>query len=316
MSDYRLLGIERSASRVTINVLSEGSAEPTAIHGADWFSAVVGHSAPSDQPRGASRDPGPGVGIRAAVTGPTDAGGSIRCEVWWASPADASPGLVDLVPEAERIRIARLHRSADRGRALVGAALARLALGRQLGVDPTAVELARRCRCGSEHGKPRLVSGGGLDVSVSHSGPHIVVALVRGAEVGVDVEADDRRAGPPAPALLRLATTPAERGAWQHGWSRTEFLRTWVRKESVVKATGDGLSVPFAGFTVTAPGDAPALLSWPADPGLPARVALADLPARAGATATVAVLAPVGTTTAPTALAVVEHDASLLLAQA
>jgi 4'-phosphopantetheinyl transferase len=49
------------------------------------------------------------------------------------------------------------------------------------------------------------------------------------------------------------------------------FIRMWTRKEAVLKATGDGLTVALDGLRVTAPGDPPAVLAWP--PGVPPRAA-------------------------------------------
>lgn len=249
------------------------------------------------------------------------------CEVWWASPSDARPGLRSLLPPSELARVDRLRRCADRDRALVGAALSRVLLARELAVEPAAVRLSRTCRCGQEHGKPRLAAGTGPDVSVSHSGDNVVVALVRGGDVGVDVEVADGRTGPPASGLLRLTTTPAER-ALVGNWTRAAFLRTWVRKEAVVKATGDGLTVSFAGFAVTAPDRLPVLLGWPSDPDLPARLALTDLTAADGTVGAVAVLGPRRAPDPPTGrdtprperpgarIVVVEHDGSSLLDRA
>ncbi|KAA1378492.1 4'-phosphopantetheinyl transferase family protein [Aeromicrobium fastidiosum] len=90
------------------------------------------------------------------------------------------------------------------------------------GVDDA--RLARMCRsCGSDrHGKPEVVVPAGRSpvfVSLSRSGGRTVVAITRSGPIGVDVE-----------ACPRAGTTSSE-------------LVEWVRTESLVKATGHGLTI-------------------------------------------------------------------------
>jgi 4'-phosphopantetheinyl transferase len=77
-------------------------------------------------------------------------------------------------------------------------------------------------------------------VSLSRAGQLAVLAVSDAGPVGVDVE---RR----------------------HVPARTPDVATWVRKESVVKATGHGLVINPDLIDVTPPGSAPALLAWPDD---------------------------------------------------
>ncbi|MGW1345721.1 hypothetical protein ACWCOV_32045 [Kribbella sp. NPDC002412] len=105
----------------------------------------------------------------------------------------ADVGLLDVLDDRERLRVARCAGEADRGRTLLGAALLRAAGGALLGIPAAELKVDRACaECGGWHGRPTIV-GADLDVSVSHSGTVVVVAtLVGGGRVGVDVE---RRAG-------------------------------------------------------------------------------------------------------------------------
>jgi 4'-phosphopantetheinyl transferase len=82
----------------------------------------------------------------------------------------------------------------------------------------------------------------------------VLVALTSAAAVGVDVEA---RARPLVPGLARLILAPSEEVALPEA-----LLRYWCRKESVVKATGDGLRVPFRDVVTSPIGSAPRLLSY------------------------------------------------------
>ena len=134
---------------------------------------------------------------------------------------------------------------------------------------------------------------------VSHSGDYVAVAACPDAPVGVDVEQAARRTG--YQALVPYVLGPAEA---PEAVDLAAFLRYWVRKEALVKATGDGLGAGLRGVTVTPPGQPPRLLSYRARPGLQA--ALHDLAGRPGHPAAVAVLTS-------SLLEVTEHDAAPLL---
>lgn len=128
------------------------------------------------------------------------------CEVWLASTGDPRHrGLLDPVERAREFLL-----PADRARFTAAAGLLRHAVRTHTGTNPV---VTRRCPdCDRPHGKP-IVPGTGLHVSVSHSGDLVAVAVTAAAPVGIDVELGS-----------------------DLGWSR------W---ESVVKATGEGMRVPF-----------------------------------------------------------------------
>lgn len=223
----------------------------------------------------------------------------MRCEVWWGEAAAYGPWHDALLDPAERERRDRYAFQADRARFAVAAALLRLVAGRMMEVVPERVTIDRRCLvCGRPHGKPSL-GPDGPQVSVSHSGDYVAVATCWDAPVGVDVEQASRRTG--YQSLVSHVLGPAEAPA---AADLDAFLRYWVRKEALVKATGDGLGAGLRGVTVTPPGEPPRLLGYQARPGLHA--ALHDLAGRPGYPAAVAVL-----TSSP--LEVSEHDAAPLL---
>jgi 4'-phosphopantetheinyl transferase len=119
----------------------------------------------------------------------------------------ADIGLLDLLDDRERLRVARCAGEADRGRMLLGAALLRAAAGAMLGVPAGELRVDRSCTsCGGWHGRP-TIPGTDLDVSVTHSGSVVAVAtLAGGGRVGVDVE---RLAGRPAAQVLAWTITEA-----------------------------------------------------------------------------------------------------------
>jgi 4'-phosphopantetheinyl transferase len=216
-------------------------------------------------------------------------------EVWWARRQDAAPRLAGLLDDTERQRWAAYRRDADRARFLVGCALAKTVVAACTGQRPARVSFDRTCgQCGKPHGKP-AVRGGGPELSVSHSGDLVAVALAT-APVGVDVEQLDGRArelgdGDPA-ALGRIVLAEEERAALAaiepEGRARA-FLVAWTRKEAVTKARGDGLRVPFGEVVVAADLAAPRVTAWPY-PQDPRSVSLLDLEPGPGYVAALAVI--------------------------
>ena len=234
-------------------------------------------------------------------------------EVWWAHPQDAAPRLAALLDHAERERWTAYRRDADRARFLVGCVLAKAVVAARTGQRPAQVSFDRACRqCGKPHGKPAVL-GGGPELSVSHSGDLVAVAVAT-APVGVDVEQLDGRAreldvGDPA-ALSRMVLAGEEQAALaavEPAGRARAFLVAWTRKEAVTKARGDGLRVPFGEVVVAADLAVPRVTAWPY-PQDPRSVSLLDLDPGPGY---VSALAVIGRCHAAPA-----RDGSALLAQA
>ena len=179
------------------------------------------------------------------------------CQVWWARPCDVRPEHDALLGEADLARRERLARPADRQRMTAGAAVARLVLGTALGTPPADLRIDRTCAtCGSPHGRPRLADADGLDFSVSHSGHCVVVAVLPGGRVGVDVEQVGRFAPGELEELASCALADAEleHVARLPAAARPRaFTVCWVRREAVLKATGQRLDVPLDGLVPTPP---------------------------------------------------------------
>ncbi|WP_143109780.1 4'-phosphopantetheinyl transferase superfamily protein [Agromyces sp. CF514] len=93
--------------------------------------------------------------------------------------------------------------------------------------------------------KPRLNGAHGLDVSISHSGPTMLVALALGAQVGADVEAAPFDAFA-RPQLVRRMCSPSELEALaavpEGAVRRRALARAWTVKEATLKARGIGLA--------------------------------------------------------------------------
>lgn len=195
--------------------------------------------------------------------------GQDECHVWVARVADAGSHLMAMLDPGERARWSALGRPADRKRFLAGHALLRRVLGHHLGVDPAAVPIVNRCdRCGGSHGRPRVVSRDRVEVSLSHTGDCVAVALTRGARVGVDVEPVRPRVA--TEALARRVLTPTEAAAWRrtraHDRPRV-LLRFWTRKEALTKALGLGLALPFHTIDGSLSDHSPTVVDLGLDPG-------------------------------------------------
>jgi 4'-phosphopantetheinyl transferase len=69
-----------------------------------------------------------------------------------------------------------------------------------------------------------------------------------------------------------------------------DFFTYWTRKEALVKATGDGVTVPLSEVVVTPPGTPPRLLGYPRQGEFAAQ--LRDLSPDLGYVGALAVLSP------------------------
>lgn len=207
-------------------------------------------------------------------------GPHLRCQVWSAGLSLLRPEHLDLLDATEHARRDGYLRAGDRDRFTLGAALLRLAAARTLGVAAGQVPVDRICAtCGAPHGKPR-VAGADLHLSVSHSGERVLLAVTTAAAVGVDLELVTAR---DVAALERLVLAPGERAD-----APGDFYRYWCRKESVVKATGDGLRVGLTEVVVSPP-DRPAAVESYRGSALPS--AMTDLEVGPGYAAALTVLA-------------------------
>jgi 4'-phosphopantetheinyl transferase len=232
----------------------------------------------------------------------------MRCDVWWANPAEETPARYALLDEVERGRYASYRRDADKQRFLTGRSLIRAVAAAALDIAPADVTLDSSCfDCGKPHGKPRVV-GSSLEVSISHSGDWVVLAAIDGAPVGVDVE-EVRAAG--VDDLAGISFSPAEQAVFRavpEADKRTAFFTYWARKEAVLKATGKGMSVVMSKLTLSPHDETPRVLTSATSEVDIARTHMTDLERGPSYRACVAVFADEPPT-------VFEHDGTPLLAK-
>ncbi len=181
-----------------------------------------------------------------------------RSLVWISEGLALRRSDIGLLTDLERNRAERFERAADRNRSLVAAVMLRRLAAKSLGLDDLrAVEIDRTCdRCERQHGRPRVV-GSSFDVSVSHSGPYVVVAASSVARVGVDVEDVEGMDKRPFRKLAEHVCADVER---RHVTDYEDLVTYWTRKEAVLKATGVGLEYPLQHLTVSSPREAPELV--------------------------------------------------------
>lgn len=174
--------------------------------------------------------------------------------LWWTRLGDHSYPEVerqgwDLMSETERLQHGRYLFAKDRRRYLVTRALVRTVLARYLAVAPTAWHFKS-----TPFGQPLIANEEAhrakLHFNVSHTDDFVVLALTCGRAIGVDTECNAK------PAPLELAGS-CFTSAEAHGLlalpreSRSRrFWELWTLKESYIKATGKGLSIPLNAFSI------------------------------------------------------------------
>lgn len=195
-----------------------------------------------------------------------DAAIHASCDIYWARLDELDPCHLALLDDVELDRRSAYLHEEDRARFTLAAVMLRLVVAARSGIAPGCVPVHRTCAaCGKPHGRPRL-PGDWLHLSVTHSGDFVSVAASTAGPVGIDLEALRPLDHQP---LLDGVLAREERDKVT---SAEGFLTYWVRKESVLKATGAGLSIPMHTLIVTPPARPPRLLRYPSVPALKAQM--------------------------------------------
>jgi len=178
------------------------------------------------------------MGERPAVPVPALAAGESFLAVAQVQDLVAAPGFAFALPDEDEARIGRLVHDRDRRSRRAAWRLARFCLGAVLGMAPAEVALRRDRR-----GRPHLEEEAGLDFNVSHAGSSVAVGVMRGGRIGVDVE--HQRPLALWQDLIGEFLDAADAVAWARlsaDGRADAALSAWCRKESVLKATGEGLA--------------------------------------------------------------------------
>ena len=191
----------------------------------------------------------------------------------------------ELLSSEEKARADRFRVERPRKEFVLTRATLRLLLARYIGSTPEQIRFRYASR-----GKPALVGGNSLCFNVSHTRDLALLAFVRERAIGVDIESVQRDIE--ARRLAERFFSAHEQQALRHLSGeelQQSFFRCWTRKESYIKAKGDGLALPLDQFDVSiTEGDRDALLATRPDPTEAARWTICDVavgPAYAAAVA-------------------------------
>ena len=142
-----------------------------------------------------------------------------------------------LLSEEERQRALGIRFERVRISYVVMRGLLRFVLSKYIKLSPSRLNFS----CNS-HGKPGLA--GGVKFNISHSGVKGIIGIA-GEEMGVDIEKIDPRHI--SPEMIENVFTENEK-EYLKKLDKKEtvmaFYRGWVRKESIIKAWGTGLTHP------------------------------------------------------------------------
>ena len=139
---------------------------------------------------------------------------------------------VHLLPEERRRKMERYRREDDKARCLIAGLLLRMVFG----------EESFRIK-NTEKGKLYLPNG--LRFNLSHSGDYVILG-VSDHELGVDIEKVKK-----VNDLMVHRSFTEEECQWLYEQCDSEaFYQLWTAKESIMKATGLGFSLPIQSFSV------------------------------------------------------------------
>jgi 4'-phosphopantetheinyl transferase len=204
--------------------------------------------------------------------------------IWLADldAAEAGDAALALLSEDERVRAGRFVFDIHRRRFVACRAWLRTLLAERLGRPAASLRFDY-----GPVGKPSLADGGTVRFNVSHSDRYALVGMADGAEIGVDIE----RLRPLSDmnALAERVFSTAERAALGRVPAERKieaFFAGWTRKESYIKARGEGIGLLGAIEVSLSPGDAPRLIRVAGQPAELERwslEALSPVPGFAGA---------------------------------
>ena len=174
---------------------------------------------------------------------------SAAVDIWWLrldGGAAVAAKYEPLLSPDELERARRFRFDALRTEFIIGHGALRLILADYASAPPDRLEFTRGI-----HDKPAMKDAA-FHFNMSHSGSLLVCAVTAACELGVDVERI--RPMPDAEAIANRFFSPAEAArlmSLPESKRDAAFFRCWTRKESFLKATGDGLTRSLSSFEVT-----------------------------------------------------------------
>jgi len=151
----------------------------------------------------------------------------------------------ELLGETERISIERTRKEKDKIEKMLGWVLTRMEAAYRYHVHPAAVRIAFH-----EKGKPYFPDFYDFKFNITHGGSIIAVAFCNNYEVGIDVEATDRKVNLMIAERYFTQSESEFLEIMPEQQRSHTFLRLWTIKEAYLKMTGDGLSKPLNSFEI------------------------------------------------------------------
>ncbi|MBK5941387.1 4'-phosphopantetheinyl transferase family protein [Halochromatium roseum] len=176
--------------------------------------------------------------------------GLLVVELALESWAAAQAALLEQLPAEEQSRILRYRRDADRYRSLIAALLPRLLISHRHQQPLAQIQVER-----GPTGKPFYPDDPKLHFNLSHSGRFVALAF-SASPVGVDVE--QMRPIRDWDAIAKRFFAVEEQqwlARFDHAERRHRFVTLWSRKESLLKATGEGVAGGLSSFCAIAEDD-------------------------------------------------------------
>jgi 4'-phosphopantetheinyl transferase len=157
---------------------------------------------------------------------------------------------VQVLSATERSRAERFLLERDRNSFIAAHGILRCLLAGYLGCAADAIQFTH-----GAHGKPAVSDPrlpNPLSFNLSHAHGLAAVAIVRGREIGVDIEKiRPDFAGKEVAKRYFSAAEIAELGRLPEARRAEGFFLCWTRKEAYVKALGEGLHFPLDKFSVS-----------------------------------------------------------------
>lgn len=175
--------------------------------------------------------------------------GHAHIEVWCveaAAPESVIRRLETVLSTKERERAARFKFERDRNAFVAARGGLRVLLARYLGVSPAGIDFVY-----GPKGKPSLPDSR-IEFNVSHTEGAVLLAFAQECPLGVDIECVR-----PVQDMMQIARANfcREEGQELAGLPEEHRLRAfflcWTRKESYIKATGNGLSTALSEVQVS-----------------------------------------------------------------
>jgi 4'-phosphopantetheinyl transferase len=141
---------------------------------------------------------------------------------------------------------------------IAGRGFLRCILSRYLQMEPAQIRFRYNRR-----GKPfleRSIGKDALHFNLSHANGLALFGFTRTSEIGVDIEYINDQTD--IEQTVALVFSPAETAAFQAlpaAQRRNAFFQFWTRKEALIKAMGDGFSLPLREFDVSQAPEKPVL---------------------------------------------------------